>query len=92
MHSRLARRKRRGVTDSLSRDTLTLGVAFDPRRVSLVELNARLDRRLAARMLSLMPMRIMEPPADLKRGEAIGEHPPLCPREVDVDQRAFLHE
>ncbi|HEY8250981.1 MAG TPA: hypothetical protein VIG70_10270 [Burkholderiales bacterium] len=50
----------------LSLPTLTLSVAFDPRRVSLVELNARLDRRLAARKLSFMPMRIMEEPADLK--------------------------
>ena len=50
----------------LSLPTLTLSVAFDPRRVSLVELNTRLDRKLAARKLSFMPMRIMEEPADLK--------------------------
>ena len=30
-----------------SPDALTLALAFDPRLVSLVELNARLDRKLA---------------------------------------------
>lgn len=50
----------------ISVDTLTVCVAFDPRRVSLVELNTRLDRQLAARKLSLMPLRVMEQPADLK--------------------------
>jgi hypothetical protein len=50
----------------LSLPTLTLSVAFDPRRVSLMELNTRLDRRLAARKLVFLPFRIMEEPADLK--------------------------
>jgi hypothetical protein len=50
----------------LSLPTLTLSVAFDPRRVSLAELNTRLDRRLAARKLVFLPFRIMEEPADLK--------------------------
>ena len=50
----------------ISVDTLTVCVAFDPRRLSLMELNARLNRQLAARKLSLMPLRVMEQPADLK--------------------------
>ena len=47
-------------------DTLTLSLSFDPRRVSLGALTANIDRRLARQRLSLMPLRIMEHPADLK--------------------------
>jgi hypothetical protein len=50
----------------ISPDLLTVSVSFDPRRVSLVDLNTRLDRSLAARKASLLPLRIMERPADLK--------------------------
>jgi len=35
-------------------------------RASLVQVNTRLDRRLAAHKASLMPLRVMERPADLK--------------------------
>jgi hypothetical protein len=49
----------------ISPDVLTLSVAFDPRRISLVELNARLDRKLAKHKASLLPLRLMERPADL---------------------------
>lgn len=50
----------------ISPDLLTLSLAFDPRRVSLAAVMERLDRKLAARKLSLMPLRVMERAADLK--------------------------
>jgi hypothetical protein len=50
----------------ISPDLLTLSLAFDPRQVSLAQVMARLDRKLAARKLSLMPLRVMERAADLK--------------------------
>jgi hypothetical protein len=50
----------------ISPDLLTLSLAFDPRRVSLAAVMARLDRKLAARKLSVMPLRVMEQAADLK--------------------------
>ena len=50
----------------ISPDALTVALAFDPRLVSLVELNTRLDRKLAKHKASLLPMLIMERPADLK--------------------------
>ncbi len=49
----------------ISPDSLTLALVFDPRLISLVELNALLDHRLSARKASLLPLRIMERPADL---------------------------
>ena len=49
----------------ISPDALTLSVAFDPRRISLVELNAALDRKLEKHKASLLPLRVMERPADL---------------------------
>ena len=49
----------------ISPDLLTLSLAFDPRRVSLAAIIARLDRRLSARKLSVLPLRIMQRPADL---------------------------
>ena len=48
----------------ISPDVLTLSVAFDPRRLSLVELNTLLDRKLAKHKASLLPLRVMERPAD----------------------------
>jgi hypothetical protein len=50
----------------ISPDLLTLSLAFDPRRISLAAVMARLDRKLAARKLSLMPLRVMERAADLQ--------------------------
>ena len=50
----------------ISPDALTLALAFDPRRISLVELNAQLDRKLAKHKASLLPLRLMERPADLQ--------------------------
>ena len=49
----------------ISPDLLTLSLAFDPRRVSLAAIIERLDRRLSARKLSVLPLRIMQRPADL---------------------------
>jgi len=49
----------------ISPDALTLALAFDPRRISLVELNASLDRKLAKHKASLLPLRVMERTADL---------------------------
>ena len=49
----------------ISPDALTLALVFDPHLISLAELNALLDRRLSARKASLLPLRIMERPADL---------------------------
>lgn len=47
-------------------DTLTISFAFDPRRTSLASAQSALDRKLAARKLSLFPMRVIERPAELK--------------------------
>jgi hypothetical protein len=46
-------------------DTLTLAVAYDPKKVSLAALQSALDRKLAARKLSLMPLRIIDSPGEL---------------------------
>ena len=46
-------------------ETLTLSLAFDPRRIPLAKLQSALDRKLAARKLALMPLRVMETPGDL---------------------------
>jgi len=50
----------------LSLDTLTLAFAFDPGRTSLIKVQNQLDRKIAARKLSLFPMRVIERPAELK--------------------------
>ena len=47
-------------------ETATLAVAFDPTRDSLVGLQGLLEKKLAAYRISLMPLRIMERPADLR--------------------------
>ena len=52
-------------------DTLTISVAFDPQRMSLIALQNALDRKLAARNLSLFPLRVIEKPSELK---AIAPH------------------
>ena len=50
----------------ISVDMRTLSLAFDPRQVSLAQVMARVDRKLAARKVSLMPLRVMERAADLQ--------------------------
>jgi hypothetical protein len=42
----------------------TLSVAFDPQRASVVALQKDLERRLAARKLSLMLLQVMDRPAE----------------------------
>ncbi len=50
----------------VSVDTATLSVAFDPARSPMVAVQAALDRKLAARKLAVMPLRIIDAPAALK--------------------------
>jgi len=50
----------------VSTGTLTISLAFDPARTSLVKVQNALERRLAARKLTLMPLRVMDRPADLR--------------------------
>ena len=45
--------------------TSTLSLAFDPKRAPLGKLQSQLERKLAARKLTLAPLRIMETPGDL---------------------------
>ena len=47
-------------------DTFTLSFAFDPQRASLAAVQATLDRKLRAKNLALMPLRIIDSPAELK--------------------------
>ena len=53
-------------TARLSIDTATVSFAFDPARTSLASVQARIEKKLAPQKLSLMALRIMEEPADLK--------------------------
>ena len=46
-------------------ETLTLSLAFDPRQTSPVAVQSALEKKLAAKKLSLMPLRIMDSPGDL---------------------------
>lgn len=50
----------------VSAETLTIAVSYDPRRASLVRVQSAMEKSLAAKGLVLMPLRIMEQPADLK--------------------------
>jgi len=54
--------------DSLrvSLDTASLSVAFDPRRTGFAALQKALEKRLASRHLTLLPMKVMDAPATLK--------------------------
>ena len=45
--------------------TLTLSLAFDPRQTSLAAVQAALEKKLAAKKLSLMALRIMDSQGDL---------------------------
>jgi hypothetical protein len=47
-------------------DTLTIAFAFDPKRTSLVAAQSTLGKKLAARKVSLFPMRVIERPGELK--------------------------
>ena len=50
----------------ISPDALTVSFSFDPARASLASINSQLDQRLAAHKLSLMPLRVLEQPGELK--------------------------
>ena len=50
----------------VSLESLTMSLAFDPKRTSLVTVQGTLDKKLAARKLALFPMRVIERPGDLK--------------------------
>ena len=50
----------------VSVEAASLSVAFDPRRTPLATVQKALEQKLAARKLSLMPMRLMDQPANLK--------------------------
>ena len=52
-------------TVRVSADNLTVSFAFDPRRAPLAGVQARLEKKLGGKA-SLMPLRVMEHPADLK--------------------------
>lgn len=47
-------------------DTLTVSFAFDPVRAPLATLQTTLDRKLRANNLALMPLRVIDSPAELK--------------------------
>jgi hypothetical protein len=50
----------------LSLETLTISFAYDPARARLIAIQNQMDRKLAARKLSLFPLRVIERPAELK--------------------------
>ncbi len=50
----------------LSLETAALSAAFDPQRTGLARLQRTLERRLAPRKLTLLPLRVMDGPARLK--------------------------
>lgn len=50
----------------VSLESAALSVAFDPRRISYAKLQSSLERKLAPKKLSLLPMRVMDAPAQLK--------------------------
>jgi hypothetical protein len=53
----------------VSLESQSLSVAYDPRRTPLPRLVQSLEKRLAARKLSLAPLRVIERPGELKTVE-----------------------
>ena len=47
-------------------DTFTVSFAFDPKRAPLARVQAAFEKKLTAKKLSLMPLRIIDTPAELK--------------------------
>lgn len=47
-------------------DTMTLSFAFNPGRVPLVAVQTGIDRKLAAKKLAVMPLKVIEREAELK--------------------------
>lgn len=50
----------------VSADTATLSFAFDPKASPLARIQAAVERKFTTRKLSLMPLRVMDRPAELK--------------------------
>jgi hypothetical protein len=50
----------------VSLDSAALAVAFDPRRTSFSSLQKSLEKKLAAKQLLLLPLRVMDAPASIK--------------------------
>ena len=50
----------------ISLESASLAVSFDPRRASLARVQWSLEKKLAAKKLSLFLMRVMDRPAELK--------------------------
>lgn len=50
----------------ISLDSAALAVAFDPRRTSFSKLQKSLEKKLAAKKLSLLPLRVMDATASIK--------------------------
>lgn len=50
----------------VSVESAALSVAFDPRHLSFAALQKSLEKKLAAKRLTLLPMRVMDEPAKLK--------------------------
>ena len=48
----------------VSLEARTLSVAFDPGRMRFASLQGQLDRKLAAKSLSLLPLKLMQRPAE----------------------------
>lgn len=54
------------VGDKIRFSMASLAVAFDPRRTAFADVQKALERKLAAKKLSLLPLRVMDSPAELK--------------------------
>ena len=50
----------------VSADGLTVSLAFDPGRTPLGALHSRMEKKLSAKKVDLMPFHVMERPEDLK--------------------------
>jgi hypothetical protein len=50
----------------VSVESASLAVAFDPRRTSFVAVQKALERTLAAKKVTLLPLRVMDRPAEMK--------------------------
>ncbi len=49
----------------VSVESASLAVAFDPRRTPIVDVQKALERKLVAKKLSLLPLRVMDRPAEM---------------------------
>ena len=47
-------------------ESASLSIAFDPQRVPFPAVQRTLERKLAAKKLSLLPLRVMDQPAELR--------------------------